>query len=290
MIRAPHITALAAACALTLGASSAAAGPWVKGPGEVYAKVAGSAFQGTSLWDVDANQLDAPFVYSNQALTTYAEVGLLDGLALGLNLPVIVGRNVVEERTTYEQWGAGDLDVFAQGQLFEASGCALSATLAVRVPLYDGVISDGTEPGAVGTSGPERFIPALGDGSIDVTPTASAGCSLYPVPVWFGVEVGPNLRTQGFGQGVRYAADVGVWVWPEVVALSARVDGVQRVTDDNARPTKSFVSVSGGATVRVWEGLGLELNGGFVPWGAFVARGWQVGVGVSYSGALIPGG
>jgi hypothetical protein len=287
-MRAGFTAALAGA--LTLAASPALAGPWVKAQGEAYVKVAGSAFQGTSLWDVDANRLDAPFVYSNQALTTYAEVGVWDGLALGLNLPVVVGRNVVEERTTYEQWGGGDLDLFAQGQLFQAGGCAGSGALAVRLPLYEGVISDGTEPGAVGTSGPERFLPALGDGSVDVTPTASLGCSLYPAPVWFGVEAGPNLRTRGFGHGLRYAADLGVWAVPEVLALSARVDGVQRLTDDNDRPTKSFVSVSGGATWRVWNGVGLELNGGFVPWGAFVARGWQVGVGVSYSGALIPGG
>ena len=93
---------------------------------------------------------------------------------------------------------------------------------------------------------------------------------------------------RGFGNGWIWAADAGIFVWPERVALTARASGQHRFSDDNERPTKSFVALGGGAIVRLPANLALEANASYVPGGAFVAPGWTIGAGISYNGSILP--
>ena len=268
-----------------LVAAPALAGPWVKEPGEVYAKVSGGVFDSQDIFDVNGQQVSPPFVYSNTGVYTYAEIGLAPRFALALSLPFLMSTNTVQERTRYNRSGFGDLDLVAQGQLYRGA-CVVSGDMGLRVPLYSGVVpADGEAPGVSG-SGPSRFLPLLGDGSVDINPGVSVGCSLFPLPGWVTLETALNLRTRGFGSGARAALGVGAFVWPERVALMGRAEVLKRFSAQNERPTKEYLNVGGGVLVRVFDGLALEAVGSALPWGAFLAKGWSVNVGVSYSGRL----
>lgn len=284
-----HALVLLSVMALAWAAPRAAsAGPWVKAPGEVYAKVSGGAFRSDAVFDVNGQEVDAPFVYSNNAVYTYAEVGLIPRAALAISLPFLMSTNTVQERTRYNRSGFGDLDLQLQGQLYKGA-CAVSGDMGLRLPLYDGIVAaDGASPGVDSSNTAARFLPLLGDGSVDLNPGVSVGCSLHPVPAWLTLETALNVRTKGFGHGARVALGAGYFVWPERVALMARAELLKRFSADNERPTKEYLNVGGGALIRIVDGLALEATVSALPWGAFLARGWSANVGISYSGQLFP--
>lgn len=273
-------------CATVLIPATSRAGPWVQPPGETYTELAASHFRSTGTF-TEGGALDSnpPYTYKRWSARLYSEIGLVRHLAVGFNLPFQESRNTVDRLTHYINRGPGDLDVFAQvGTSF--GNCAISGRFNVRVPLYgEGVGEDGSPVTTGGRGG--RFMPVLGDGSVDLTPTANFGCSTGPmVPGWFGVEVGPNFRFGGFGNGVDYSADFGLYLWPERLALTARAGGVERFSAQNARPTKSFLSVEGGLFANLTDRFGVKAAGGTIPTGAFVARGWRVSLGLAYDGPI----
>jgi hypothetical protein len=281
--------------AITMPAT-ALAGPWVKPAGDVYVKAAASTFSSDTAYDVDGEQIDPGFTYSNRSYTLYGEAGLGKRLAFTFNLPLLFSENTLSERVRVKNSGLGDLDLGLQAAIWRKGACPVSGKLTGRVPLYSGVVSDGSTPGAQGLEPSDddpqglavRFAPALGDGSIDITPTLQAGCSLYPIPAWVSVETGPMIRLRGFGDGWIWAADAGIFVWPERVALTARASGQHRFAAENPRPTKSFIALGGGAIVRLPANLALEANVSYVPGGAFVAPGWTFGAGISFNGSILP--
>jgi len=218
------LSIMSALCALMMLTSTAYAGPWVKAPGEVYAKVSGGPFDSETIFDVNGQEQSPPFVYSNTGIYAYAELGLFPRGALAISLPFLLSTNTVAERTRYNRNGFGDLDMIFQGQVYRGSACAVSGEMGLRLPLYDGVVAaDGQAPG-VDTSGANRFLPLLGDGSVDINPGFGIGCSLYPVPGWVTWENALNVRTRGFGPGFRTALGLGIFVWPERVAITGRAE------------------------------------------------------------------
>lgn len=280
------LTTLLTLCALCALTSTAYAGPWVKAPGEVYAKVSGGLFDSETIFDVDGQEVSPPFVYSNTGVYTYAELGLFPRGALAISLPFLMSTNTVDERSRFNRSGFGDLDLIFQGQVYRGAACAVSGEMGLRVPLYDGVVAaDGEAPG-VDTSGAARFLPLLGDGSVDVNPGFGIGCSLFPVPGWVTWENALIVRTRGFGPGVRTALGLGIFIWPDRVALTGRAELLKRFSAENQRPTKEYLNVGGGLMVRLWQGIALEASASALPWGAFIARGYSATVGVSYTGRV----
>jgi hypothetical protein len=279
-------TAVALLIAL-IAPHTATAGPWVKEPGKSYVKVSGGFFQSDEAFDLDGNLEASPYAYSHTSVRTYAELGLFPSVALNFSVPFLASTNELNERTRYKRWGPGDLDVAAQIRLMEGP-CAVSLAPGARLPLYEGTVGQGATANTVGegSTGLERYTPALGDGSIDLTATAAVGCSLYPVPAWVTAQAGPRIRLQGFGDSLDYALDGGIFVWPDVLALTARVGGVQRFSSDNESPTKRYVSVGGGMLLNVYSGFALEANASYIPNGAFVARGWSASAGLSFTGEI----
>lgn len=269
---------------------TAAAGPWTKEPGEAYAKLSVGYFDATGAYDLEGElEADPPYEYSHTAVRLYSEIGVLPHLAFGFSLPFLQSQNTVDTRTHYRKSGPGDLDLFVQGGT-KFGNCAASLRFRARIPLYaEGVDAD-SESATVsaGSTGRERYMPVLGDGSVDLAPTGSFGCSFYPVPAWASVEAGPKFRLGGFGHGLEYAVDVGAFVWPNRLALTARLGGVQRFTTDNPMPTKSYLNFSGGLIFKIIDQVGIEATAGFIPTGTFVAKGWNASIGVSYDGRLWP--
>jgi hypothetical protein len=268
--------------------TTATAGPWVKEPGKTYVKVSGGMFQSDEAFDLSGNLEQSPYSYSHTSVRTYAEIGLLPRVALNFSVPFLASTNELNERTRYKRWGPGDLDLSAQVSLLESDACAVSLAPGVRVPLYEGTVGAGDTVNAIGpgAAGLQRYTPALGDGSVDLSAMAAAGCSLYPVPAWVTAQAGPRIRLQGFGDSIDYAVDGGIFVWPERLALTARVAGVQRFSSNNERPTKRYTSVGGGLLLNVYRGFALEASASYIPVGAFVARGWSASAGLSFTGEI----
>ena len=282
------LACICTAAGLLLASHAAFAGPWVKKPGETYVKVAGGIFSSDKVFDLQGNLTDQDFTYSHQAVSTYAEIGVFPSVALNFRVPFLMSTNKLNERVRYNRWGAGDLDVAVQYSLKDGA-CAASVAPGARIPLYEGTVSAGDTVSTVsqGASGVEqRYTPALGDGSVDLTATGAFGCSLYPFPGWVSAQAGPRFRLQGFGDSVDYALDAGAFIWPERLALTARVGGVQRLSSGNERPTKSYVTVGGGVILNAWKGFALEAGASYIPYGVFVSRGWSATVGLSFTGEV----
>ncbi len=270
---------------LVAAPAAAIAGPWVKEPGESYMKLSGGLFNSDRVFDVNGELNDTAYTYSHRSVRAYGEVGVFPSVALNFSVPFIASTNTLNERVRYNRWGPGDLDLAVQVRLLEGP-CAASIAPGARIPLYDEMVGEGGVNVASGTSASRRYVPALGDGSVDLVATGAFGCSLHPLPAWIGVQAGPRLRMNGFGESLDYAVDAGYFVWPERLALTGRVGGVQRLSADNERPTKSFLSVSGGLLLNIYAGFALEAGASYIPSGAFVARGWTADVGISFSGEV----
>jgi hypothetical protein len=280
------LIALCALIAFLALPAAGQAGPWVKQPGQSYVKLSGGVFSSDKVFDLDGDLVESEYSYSHRSLRAYGELGLFPSTAVSFSVPFLASQNELNSYTRYKRWGPGDLDVAIQISLHE-DGCAASVAPGARIPLYDGTVgSQGGVNVRQGSTGTERYTPALGDGSVDLGATGSFGCSLYPLPAWFGLSAGPRLRLNGFGPSLDYGVDGGFFVWPERLAVTARVGGVQRLTSDNERPTKSYVNLAGGLLVNVYGGFALEAEASYIPAGAFVARGWSANLGVSFNGEV----
>lgn len=289
----PRIARVAALLAVSIGLllapAAAFAGPWVKTPGEAYLKLGGGLFGSEKVFSLEGDLIEPEYKYSHAAVRTYGEVGVFPRVALQFSVPFLASTNELNERIRYNRWGPGDLDLAVQVSLLEGSGaCAASIAPGARIPLYEGTVGAGGGVNVIeqGSTGVQRYTPALGDGSVDLTAIGAFGCSLHPLPGWVTAAAGPRIRLDGFGNSIDYAVDAGFFVWPERLALTARVGGVQRLSDGNERPTKSYVNVGGGLILNLLEGFALEGGASYIPTGAFVAQGWNLTAGISYTGEL----
>ena len=282
---------VAAVVTMVAAAGDASAGPWVKEPGEVYAKLSGSHFRAVGTYDRAGEPMDPNYTYSHVGARLYADIGVVPDVGVSVSLPYLVSKNALENSgAEYIKRGLGDLDLAAEygttyGQL------ALSGQLKVRLPLYPETISaNAAAPNSLSDEELERrrFIPALGDGSVDLTPRLQLGVSLHPFPGWVTAAVGPKFRFQGFGHALSWAVSGGAFVLPERLAFTVRAGGLQRFQGGNRRPTKSYLQLSGGTIVRIAGGVSLEASAGSLPVGAFVSKGWSVTGGVSFDGRLFP--
>lgn len=268
--------------------SEATAGPWVKSPGDAYLKVSGSTFSSDQVVDATGADTVTPWLYENQTLTTYLELGIAPRLGLSLNLPYQTASNSYAN-LVFERAGLADLGLGLSFAAVEGR-CPVSVTLGSSIPLYDGVIaSDAEIAGMTGGATPqERYTPMLGDGAYELHPGLSAGCSLYPIPAWVTGSLSYSLRSDGFGDGVRSSFGAGGYVWPGRLALVTGVDVVQRFEGEFERPTKSYLSLYSGVLVTLGAGFSLEASLSHIPGGVFVAKGTTYNLGLSYAGRLFP--
>lgn len=287
------LTALLVGVGLVAASSSAQAGPWVPEPGEGYAKLSAEYFDATGVYDQQGEPRDPNYQYSHRAFRLYTDVGVAPHVGFSASVPFVIGENrrpTDDGPARYIKRGFGDLDLELQTGT-EFGALALGLAGRVRIPLYDETVSaDAPNPLRFTQSElrERRFLPALGDGSVDVTPLAQAGLSLHPLPMWVTASVGPKFRFQGFGDGLQYAVGAGAFAIPDRLAVQTRVSGIQRFSDDNRRPTKSYLQLSGGPLVRLVGPLSFEATASYIPTGAFVSKGWSVSAGVSYDGRIFP--
>lgn len=186
--------------------ATAAAGPWVKDPGQHYVKLSGNRFVAGDYVDPQVQGAD-DLAYTSWSAVLYGEVGIAPGLMLHANLPYLWAANEDPETGwQYRQRGGGDALVGVDWQL----PVALPASLFVqaRVPLY----ADGDRP---------ELYPAMGDPNVDLDLQANVGQSgkLGPGYLWGVAEAGFRYRSDwsppgnellfDYGNGLPYRAQVG---------------------------------------------------------------------------------
>lgn len=285
--------ALALIITLATFPGTALAGGWVRPEGESYVKLAAGVFRTAGYWELDGALVDTPALeYTNRSASLYAELGVAPGVAFGFYLPFVQAQNTDVFEISYARSSLGDLDSFVQVQLLREGRFALATQVLLRVPLYQGVLTGvNTQTGWVSESLPafSEFFPAIGDGSVDVVPSLQLGVGLHPVPGWLTLEAGPRLRNRGFGATLNYSVGVGVYLWPNWLALTGRVGGWERLSKTSESPTSRLVSLGAGLALQLGLGLALEVEGYYVPEGSFVARGGGASVGLSYRGPAFPG-
>lgn len=283
----------ALALALSLGlVGSAQAGGWVRAPGHVYLELGLSGFAADGIWQLDGSFLKQPELdYQAIGGRVYAEVGVWKDLAVGFSLPYTQATNTGADGLAFTRNDFGNLSLFTQYQIWRGFG-ALAAQLRVSTPLYEGSVAGvNQQTGWVSESLPaySLYFPAMGDGSTDLSLQAQWGMSLPVVSGWLTADLGPRFRSSGFGHTVDAALGIGVYVWPERLALTGHVEGWRRLTTDNERPTSNLLQAGGGLWIPLWAGLALTGRVSHVLDGAFTARGLGWSLGVGYQGAPFAG-
>ncbi len=179
-----------AACLWT---GQAHAGAWSQAKGGYYAKFSGIFYNAGEAFDGQGNRqsraLDETFD-SRQGFF-YLEYGLKNRLTLITSLSA--GRLASETtQSSLSTSALGDLGIGAKYQITDGP-VVLAPYVMLKLPTgYD-----------------EADVPAIGTGDPDFEVRMLAARSLYPTPLYLGVELGLRLRSGRFSNQVPYTFEVG---------------------------------------------------------------------------------
>ena len=147
---------------------TAEAGPWVKAPGELYAKAGYVQFRADEFVDPSGATLSG-VDYAGHTSHLYGEVGLVGPVQVVFNVPFVGSRNTLGE-VAYVNRAFGDLDVGLEAGT-TLGDVPVSPQVLTKVLLYDNA-----ELLAYGASG-GRFL-AIGDGQADSTALGAVGTGI----------------------------------------------------------------------------------------------------------------
>jgi hypothetical protein len=256
--------------------SAAHAGPWVREPGDWYAKVGASRFWSSSYVDPRA---DTALSYVGWQLGAYGELGVGRGVQVVAAAPWVWATNTdAASGWTFRAVGPGDATV---GVVVDVPGVwwPLSVSARARLPLVD----QRRLPSAY---------PAFGDPNVDVDAVVATGggWAWGGQGFWVSAETGFRWRTPlglgagDYANGLPYVAQVG---WKPTVAgvergwLGLEASGLVRLADEPQ--TRAWHQVGLNAAVPLGRGVHAELSGQRVLRAVASSEGWGVGVGVSHT-------
>ncbi len=271
-----------------LFAPQAAAGPWVKAPGEAYVKAGGVRFAASGFVGPDGVPVEGA-AYVGTTGHVYGEVGAVGPVQVVFNLPVVGSRNTFGD-VAYVNRQFGDAEVGLEAGRQVGGKVPVSLQILGKLPLYDN-----GELAQYGLSA-TRF-PAIGDGQVDVTALAAVGTGIAAGGFrgWWTVEAGYRHRTE-LWMGDRTAPDrvlvdgvpwhlqlgwsptFGAW---EAGWWSVDASGIDNLQTDAV--TKQWIQLSTGLGVRVWEGLAVEAGASRMVWARNSAQGRSVTGGLSWT-------
>lgn len=256
--------------AASLSATVATAGPWTKGPGQLYVKWAESVFLSDRA--IGSNGLVTPQDYVGVTSSLYFEAGLPRGLQLQGYLPHLIGKN---HNTGEVYAGAADLILALQYAPPLHLPFRLATRIELKLPLYD--------------AGATRD-PALGDGNVDLTLWLVAGDSLPRLPLFLWAELGYRHRSElylghgpyddrSFKESVVWFGQLGWKVWRGIV-FAVGCSGAQALAADLF--TRSVVALGPSLYLPLFHGLALESNLDAIAHAKNAANGLSFGIGLSY--------
>lgn len=262
---------LATVLALASLPSLAAAGPWGRPRGGLYAKAGYAYLRATELATPDGTIATIPAFEKNEA-TFYAAYGLTERLTLTVDA-IAYRESRIEGFDS--AGGAGDLRLGAQSGLGRSGEWLFAARGLIQVPTGDVTKGEGLLP--------------TGSGVWEGALYLSVGRSFAGGRVWAFAEAGPQFRGGDLRDGLVYDAQLGVTIrsW---LALAWSFRGVQPwdttpgdVSAGSAAGLGdgvTYLAFGPSAIITVRPGIGVQIDADGATHTRNIARGPTVRVGL----------
>lgn len=261
---------VAVAVILTALPQAARAGAWAQAPGHFYAKLSGISYSADEVYnDMGVKQamgMDDDTFDGRQAFL-YVEYGLRERLTLvsQFSAGVLTDEDrLVRNETT----GTGDLDLGLKYQAID-DPLVVAPQLSLKIP--SGYDAD--------------HEPAMGTGDIDLEARVLVSKSLYPAPVYAGLDGGYRIRGGDFSNQVTWGAEIGATPHARLFVKLA-VASSNTLTDDAESLGIVGVSsqVSEGDFTKVGLNAAVALGGGLWLDGLVerIVDGENIGAGMSW--------
>ena len=246
------------------------AGAWSQQKGHYYAKFSGIFYSADEVYnDMGKRQSmgaeDDEFTGKQGFL--YLEYGLMDRLTLigqASGGRLASTNRLVRQRTR----GIGDVDIGVKYQLTDGP-IVLSPFVTLKVP----------------TGYHEDYAPPLGTGEVDLEFRLLAAKSLYPLPLYIGVESGYRIRGGPYSNQIPYFVEVG-----GTPHKSVFVKGYVEGKDTRVASVEDLGLVGGSVTVSEGDFAKMGINGAYNVTGPLwidlllerAFRGENIGAGASW--------
>jgi hypothetical protein len=200
------------------------AGAWTAKQGASYQKLGVNYFFSDENFDDDGDRKDSDADFRDVNLTYYMEYGITDKVTGFASIPYKWIKNDPDDGGSAETWGIGDQEYGLRYNLFNEDWGVFSIQGLVKVPdLND-------------DDNGENDLP-LGNDQVDYELRLLYGRSLYPKPVYFGLEAGYRWRREAPSDEIRYLVEIGYNI-NEKTYVRTKLDGTLSADNaDDAPPT-----------------------------------------------------
>jgi len=222
------------------------AGAWTAKEGASYHKLAVNYYYSDENFDDNGDRKDALSDFTDVNLTYYMEYGIRDNLTAFLSIPYKYIESDPDVGSSRDTYGIGDQEYGLRYNFINDDRGVFSVQGLVKVPdLHD------EDPGDL----------PLGNDQVDYEVRFLYGRSLYPKPVYFGLEAGYRFRRQEPSDEIKYLAEIGYNI-NEKSYVRTKLDGT--LSADNADSGSILLGTGGNPTLVNAYDLGkLELTGGY---------------------------
>lgn len=183
-------------------------GAWTGPEGAIYNKFGFNYFSSDKQLNSDGDSVSAGSEFTDFNFTYYGEYGLKDNLSIFGSAAFKSLEAKPDGGVSVDTSGIGDVDLGVRYNLYNEGWGLVSLQGLVKIPsAYD---EDDALP--------------LGNGQYDLEVRVLYGRSLYPKPMYYGVEVGYRGRADEPSDEVKYLLEFGYTV-NNKVSLRAKLDG-----------------------------------------------------------------
>jgi hypothetical protein len=193
------------------------AGAWTQKANSGFYKLGSRYISATNYYDKDGNKKEIPKL-TNIFLAFYGEYGISDQLTLIANLALLESITIDDSKnngSTESKGGSNsgfaDSDLGLRIKVWRGEGSILSTELFLGIP--------------IGNTEDELGL-YTGDDEFNQIVNILYGQSFYPLPLYLSAQTGYNNRTGGFSDEIRYAAEIGFNLIPNIL-LTLKIHGVQ---------------------------------------------------------------
>lgn len=217
-------------------------GAWTAKKGGMYNKLALNLFWADESFGTGGGKEDMANngEFTDYNLTYYGEYGLVDRLTILGSIPLKRIR-VRDDDSATETTGVGDIDLGFKIRFLEKPFVFSIQSLVKIPPEYD-----------------ENSRLPLGNGQLDLEFRLLIGKSLWPLPMYFGLEGGIRFRAEEPSDELRYLVEVGGNVTKSFY-LRTKLDGTESLKNSDI-----VSSISGSpVTTLEFDLAKLELTAGY---------------------------